>query len=748
MKKKIISIIKLALPYMILLLFPMISILYQENMLLANYKEKLLMEKQKQMEIAFERVVQEADAVEDLANIIMQNDKMRSYVYTCMGKRKHSVIQSMELRDVLNTSIYNSEVTVAYYYDKADNRVISSNTALSDGNDYFRYTYQVKDHAPEAYRNYLDELGKVIYEYSPCMEVTIQNKPMQVIECRNTVPLNSGVREEKGYLVLALDVEDIFSDLFEIMGEQDEFHICDSKGNLIFRSSDHYSEELELEEAELKPVEDLGETVYGMSLTSADGKWKVKMYQTVFEEENVWDTGVPHLLVVFSFAVSIILCCYLTIRNYRDIKKVLDLFGRKNTNNEYNLETLNYKNIWECAERIIKENHEFEEQINTYEQSRRNEILEKLLRDGYEHREAMETALSEAGILVDQEECVVLSIRYTGYDYRVLISENMTMKDMVKELMSGLLEQRFEIFDTAAKETVCILFFKKDVDQEMILRDIVSKLKIELIYNCGIALKIAVGGVVDSLYNISISYKQMKEVFHYAETSGQEVNLYTDVKEMEQLYYSNDDDERIFNYVALGNAQEAKKIVEKIYDTNFKEGVEFTSAKIFRILKLRLCQTITEIVKKHKLSMEEALQELRLEQEPQVFFSMIYSCLDNIAAEISNRNEMLRNHTVTDIVNYVNQNYCSSSLCLKEIAREFSLNENYVSTLFSKAYGTTFSQAVETLRIKKACELIRETEMTIGEISEMVGYTSDASFRRAFKKVTGKTPRDYKDQSK
>lgn len=704
------------------------------------------MEKQKQMEIAFEKVVQEINAVEDMAYIIMQNDKMLSYIYTCMGKRQHSVIESMELKDVFNNSIFNSKAMMVYYYDEVDDRVISSSAALSDSSTYFRYTYKVKNYTSEEYRGYLDELGKVVYEYSPCMEVTIQNKTMQVIECYNTMPLKSGVREQKGYLVLVLDVEDIFSDFFELMGDKDEFHIYDSNGKLLYRSSDYYSEALVPDEAKLGPVDYNGETIYGMSLASADGRWKVKMYQNVFEEGNVWDIGVPHVLVVSSLVVSIILCSYLTIRNYRDIKKVLDLFGRKNKNNEYNLETLNYRNIWECADRIIRENNEFEEKINTYAQSRRSETLERLLRNGYENREEVDVALSEAGIVVEQEECVVLSIRYTGYDYRVHISENMTMKDMVKELMSGLLEQRLEIFDTAAKETVCILFFKKEVDQEMILRDIVSKLKIELIYNCGIALKIAVGGVVDSLYNISTSYMQIKEVFRYTETSGQEVNLYTDIKEMEKLYYSKSDDERIFNYVALGNAEEAKKIVEKIYNTSFKSGVEITSTKVFGILKLRLCKTITEIVKKYKISMEETLQELNLEQDTENFFSMIYICLDRIAVEISNRNEMLRNHTVMDIVNYVNQNYCSSSLCLKEIAREFSLNENYVSTLFSKAYGTTFSQAVETLRIKKACELIRETETTIGEVSEMVGYTSDASFRRAFKKVTGMAPREFKDQ--
>lgn len=730
---------------MILLLFPMLLILYQENRLLDNYKEKLLMEKQKQMEIAFEKVVQEINAVEDMANIIMQNDKMLSYVYSCMGKRYHSVIDTMELKDVFNNSIFNSKAMMVYYYDKVDDRVISSSAALSDSSTYFKYTYKIKGNTPEEYKRHLDELDKVVYEYSPAMEVTVQNKTMKVIECYNTMPLKNGVREGKGYLILVLNVEDIFSDFFEIMGDKDEFHVFDSNGKLLYRNSDYYSEALAPGEAKLGPVDHNGKTIYGMSLTSADGRWKVQLYQNVFEEGNVWDIGMPHVLVVSSLVVSIMLCSYLTIRNYRDIKKVLDLFGRKNKNNEYNLETLNYRNIWECADRIIRENNEFEEKINTYAQSRRSETLEKLLRKGYENREEAEARLSEVGIFAEQEECVVLSIRYTGYDYRVHISENMTMKDMVKELIGGLLEQRVEIFDTAAKETVCILYFKKEADQEMILRDIVSKLKIELIYNCGIALKIAVGGVVDSLYDISTSYMQTKEVFRYSETAGQEVNLYTDIKEMEKSYYSQSDDERIFNYVALGNAEEAKKIVNKIYNTNFKGGVETTSTKIFGILKLRLCTTITEIVRKYKISMDEMLQELNLEQEPEKFFCMIDDCIERIAVEIRNRNEMLRNHTVMDIVNYVNQNYCSSSLGLKEIAREFSLNENYVSTLFSKAYGTTFSQAVEMLRIKKACELIRETETTIGEVSQMVGYTSDASFRRAFKKVTGKTPREYKE---
>ena len=54
---------------------------------------------------------------------------------------------------------------------------------------------------------------------------------------------------------------------------------------------------------------------------------------------------------------------------------------------------------------------------------------------------------------------------------------------------------------------------------------------------------------------------------------------------------------------------------------------------------------------------------------------------------------------------------------------------------------------IEKLRIEKACHLIKNTDMKITEIAETVGYASGASFRRAFKKVTGVSPVEYRESS-
>ena len=53
-----------------------------------------------------------------------------------------------------------------------------------------------------------------------------------------------------------------------------------------------------------------------------------------------------------------------------------------------------------------------------------------------------------------------------------------------------------------------------------------------------------------------------------------------------------------------------------------------------------------------------------------------------------------------------------------------------------------FSSYLERIRMDKACEMLMGN-MQVKEVSEKVGYLSDVSFRRAFKKRMGLSPSDY-----
>lgn len=79
-----------------------------------------------------------------------------------------------------------------------------------------------------------------------------------------------------------------------------------------------------------------------------------------------------------------------------------------------------------------------------------------------------------------------------------------------------------------------------------------------------------------------------------------------------------------------------------------------------------------------------------------------------------------------------------------QMQEAFSMSSSYFSTYFKKHLDVTFSKYLEGLRIEKACELIRNSDLNIEAIATEVGYTSSLSFRRAFKKVMGMPPSSYR----
>jgi AraC-like DNA-binding protein len=60
-----------------------------------------------------------------------------------------------------------------------------------------------------------------------------------------------------------------------------------------------------------------------------------------------------------------------------------------------------------------------------------------------------------------------------------------------------------------------------------------------------------------------------------------------------------------------------------------------------------------------------------------------------------------------------------------------------------QAEGTNFQMITEEIREKLAVELISHNQFTINEIAYMLGYTESSTFRRAFKRWTGKNPKSY-----
>ncbi|TCN01122.1 YesN/AraC family two-component response regulator [Paenibacillus sp. BK033] len=95
------------------------------------------------------------------------------------------------------------------------------------------------------------------------------------------------------------------------------------------------------------------------------------------------------------------------------------------------------------------------------------------------------------------------------------------------------------------------------------------------------------------------------------------------------------------------------------------------------------------------------------------------------------------------MVKYIDNHY-STKLYLKDLSAKFFLNQVYCCQLFKKNLGKTFSEYVTELRINKACELLKHTEMSVEEVALKVGIMDYYYFNKVFKKQCGITPAKYR----
>lgn len=93
---------------------------------------------------------------------------------------------------------------------------------------------------------------------------------------------------------------------------------------------------------------------------------------------------------------------------------------------------------------------------------------------------------------------------------------------------------------------------------------------------------------------------------------------------------------------------------------------------------------------------------------------------------------------------YISQN-CTKPLTLDEVASQMGISKSYFATLFKRYTNTTFVSFLTNERIKHAQMLFRNQDTHIIDIAFDSGFTSLSAFNRAFKKVTGMSPSQFKE---
>lgn len=123
----------------------------------------------------------------------------------------------------------------------------------------------------------------------------------------------------------------------------------------------------------------------------------------------------------------------------------------------------------------------------------------------------------------------------------------------------------------------------------------------------------------------------------------------------------------------------------------------------------------------------------------QALSHLMDSCMELIGKELL----MQQTKPIRVIKEFIETHF-AESITLESAAEQVNLSANYVSAIFRKETGVTFSEYLTAKRMEHAVELLRKTDLPIARISEQVGYNDVKYFSKLCKKTLGMKPSEYR----
>ncbi len=204
--------------------------------------------------------------------------------------------------------------------------------------------------------------------------------------------------------------------------------------------------------------------------------------------------------------------------------------------------------------------------------------------------------------------------------------------------------------------------------------------------------------------------------------------------------------EALFNTEIERNLLDIDHIFQKLVQAPWKtllkdiENSKSTLRSILTIIQPNWAEKGPDLL----LAPEEAADYIvnTLQKEKQRVFKELNAQEEHTEAPSVNTKNI-----ITKVTKHI-QKYYMKDLGIAQIAYNFGLTPNYLSSLFHKEVGKTFITYLTEIRLKQAIYYMHSGSMSIKEIGEVVGYQNSRHFSRVFKKYYGMTPTEYRESKK
>ena len=136
--------------------------------------------------------------------------------------------------------------------------------------------------------------------------------------------------------------------------------------------------------------------------------------------------------------------------------------------------------------------------------------------------------------------------------------------------------------------------------------------------------------------------------------------------------------------------------------------------------------------------------ELEIQQEMTRFWQLLYHLTQSLHGK---QNAHVDDHRIKQMLLFIAEHY-AEHIQLEDIAAAAFMSTRACGRCFQSQLGTTPFAYLTDYRIQRACEMLVNTTLPIGEIALQCGFCSNSYFGRIFREKTGMTPNDYRKHKK
>lgn len=239
-----------------------------------------------------------------------------------------------------------------------------------------------------------------------------------------------------------------------------------------------------------------------------------------------------------------------------------------------------------------------------------------------------------------------------------------------------------------------------------------------------------------------------QQLAHCAERVSEKENADDLIADMEYLQLLQDQNKLLYSYLCQNSQERGLELAGTLFDNYLRGGMDFARRQcIYTVMKL-----LDEVAGNNLMT----LNRLYAQCLTPAFFSAtraeamkewLVHCVHLLFCFVSEQIENKQNTSIEKVMDYLRQHY-SEDITLTNIAEQVFLNPAYISRMIKEQTGKNYTDFVMEMRINQAVELLENSDMYVYKIAEKVGYSNLKYFYKVFRKITGKSPGDYRPYAK